>query len=349
MTRPNRHVGSLAAALALLAAATGAVAQPPVAPAPQSHPLPAMDDLLAYVGAQNSTGFIVIQGGRTLVDESWPGPQEDRVFANLKHGRTPDGVLLEDVASQQKSFIAVLAGIAVDKGLLDVEAPVSRYLGDGWSKASADQEAEIRVIHILNMNSGLNEQFAYAAPVGTVFFYNTPVYALTKDILTAATGEPLETLTRDWLTGPLGMDQTEWRQRPQALAGVGNATGLVTTPQDIARLGRMILQGGRTETGAPVISKAQLEALFRRSDANPAYGRLWWLNGGDYGLRAQGRRFEGPLIPTAPADLVGAFGALDRRLYVAPSADLVVVRTGAAAPDPDFDQELWRRLTLALD
>jgi hypothetical protein len=42
------------------------------------------------------------------------------------------------------------------------------------------------------------------------------------------------------------------------------------------------------------------------------------------------------LIPAAPADLVGALGAFERRLYVVPSRKLVVVRTGAAANDPDL-------------
>ena len=50
-------------------------------------------------------------------------PQDDPVFANLTYGLTADGVLLEDVASQQKSFIAVLVGVAIDRGLLDVDAP----------------------------------------------------------------------------------------------------------------------------------------------------------------------------------------------------------------------------------
>ena len=339
---------SLAAVLVLLAAAPGVCAQPAAGPTPEAPASAAMTDLLTYLGRQNSTGFVVIRDGETVIDEAWPAPQGDQVFANLAYGLTDEGVLLEDVASQQKSFIAVLVGVALDKGLLEVDAPVSRYLGVGWSKASADQEAKIRVVDILTMSSGLDEQFAYVAPAGTVFFYNTPVYAITKDILAAATGQPLEAITRDWLTTPLGMSQTAWRQRPAARAAVGNATGLVTTPQDIARLGLMVLNHGLAADGSRVISQDQLDALFQPSDANPAYGRLWWLNGGDYVIRAQGARSEGPLIPTAPADLVGAFGALDRRLYIVPSRRLVVVRTGAAATDPNFDQELWRRLTQAL-
>jgi CubicO group peptidase (beta-lactamase class C family) len=194
------------------------------------------------------------------------------------------------------------------------------------------------------MSSGLDEKFGYVAPPGAVFFYNTPVYAVTKRIVSAAAGQPLKTITQGWLAKPTGMKDTAWRKRPAALASIGNDTGLVTTPHDVARFGLMVLNGGVAESGARVVSKAQLSALLTRSAANPAYGRLWWLNGGDYTLRAQVGRRDGQLILAAPADLVGALGAFDRRLYVVPSRKLVVVRTGAATNDTDFDQQLWLRL-----
>jgi CubicO group peptidase (beta-lactamase class C family) len=140
------------------------------------------------------------------------------------------------------------------------------------------------------------------------------------------------------------MKDTAWRKRPAALASVGNDTGLVTTPHDVARFGLMVLHGGVAEDGKRVVSQAQLQALFTRSATNPAYGRLWWLNGSAYTMRGVGGRRDGQLIPAAPADVVAALGAFERRLYVSPSRKLVVVRTGAAANDTEFDQQLWLRL-----
>ncbi|MNQ45956.1 Beta-lactamase [compost metagenome] len=339
----------VAAATAVLAFAPGGSASASASTVPAVSPSPDMKALLDYLGQHHSTGFIVIEDGRVLIDETWPAPETDRVFANFVHGRTSEGALLEDVASQQKSFIAILFAIAIDKGLIDTDLPASTYLGQGWSKATPEQEARIRVIDLLTMSTGLDEAFGYTAPAGTVFFYNTPVYAMTKRILTAATGQSLEAITQVWLTGPVGMKDTAWRQRPAALAAVGNDTALVTTPSDVARLGQMVLHGGLAEDGARVVSDVQLHAMFERSATNPAYGRLWWLNGSDYTVRALAGRREGQLIPAGPADLVGAFGAFDRRLYVAPGRKLVVVRTGAAADDKDFDQQLWLRLMKVLD
>lgn len=337
----------LAATVIFGAVPAAACAAPP--PVAQSTVTPEMADLLNFLRARNSTGFIVVKDGTTLVDQRWSAPAGERMFANFVYGSTADGALLEDVASQQKSFVALLVAIAVDKGLLDVDAPVNTYLGAGWSKATPEQEAAIRVIDILTMSSGLDEGFGYTAAPGTTFFYNTPVYAITKAIVTAAADQPLDVITHDWLTAPIGMTDTAWRQRPAALTSVGNATGLVTTPHDVAKFGLMILHGGVAEDGTRVVSQAQLDALFTRSATNPAYGRLWWLNGGEYLVRAAGARADGPLIPAAPADLVAALGAFERRLYVVPSQKLVVVRTGAATNDPTFDQQLWLRLNRVID
>jgi CubicO group peptidase (beta-lactamase class C family) len=303
-----------------------------------------MTGLLDYLRNQNSTGFLVIADGKLLVDQSWPAPIADKQFSIFVYGKNKRGTLLEDVASQQKSFVSVLIAIAIDKGLMDVEQPVSAYIGAGWSKATPEQEAKIRVIDLLTMSSGLNDKFGYEAPAGTVFYYNTPVYALTKRIVAAAANQSLETITRDWLTAPAGMSDTAWRKRPAALASVGNNTGLVTTPGDTALFGMMILRGGISNDGTRIVSEANLNAMFIPSATNPAYGRLWWLNGSAYTIRALGERKEGPLIPAAPVDTIAAFGAFDRRLYVVPSRKLIVVRTGAAAGDKDFDQQVWTRL-----
>jgi CubicO group peptidase (beta-lactamase class C family) len=201
----------------------------------------------------------------------------------------------------------------------------------------------------MEMDSGLKENLTFEAAPGTKFFYNTPAYAVLKKVLEGASRQSLDQVTQAWLAGPAGMKDTSWRKRPGAFADVGNPTGLVTTPRDIARMGQLVLDGGKAADGTRVISRTQLDALFKRTSTNPAYARLWWLNGGAYSLGAGAAiaRTEGQLIPAAPADLVAAQGAQDRKLYVVPSRRLVVVRTGQAAPDRDFNQQLWTRLMQA--
>ncbi|MDM0017157.1 serine hydrolase domain-containing protein [Variovorax saccharolyticus] len=311
----------------------------------------ALDALIDYVARQKSTGLVIIQDDKLIAEKLWPPAADARGFrAAFVHGTAADGATLEDVASQQKSFVAILAGIAVDKGLLDVSRPVTSYIGAGWSKATPQQEAAIAVRNLMEMNSGLKEDLSFDAAPDTKFFYNTPAYAVMKAVLEAAANLPLAEITQAWLARPAGMNDTAWRKRPALMADVGNPTGLVTTPGDIARMGQVVLNGGVTDVGVRVISKAQLDALFVRTKTNPSYGRLWWLNGGaeTVGAGANARRRPGPLVAAAPADMVAAMGALDRRLFVVPSRKLVVVRTGQAAVDRDFDEQLWRLLVRAM-
>src|SRR5687768_5882327 len=265
----------------LVAIAIAGVVMLPDAPASTALAAPgeqsaAMTNLLDYLRNQNSTGFLVVQDGKVLVEKNWPAPEGDRQFSMFVYGKNSQGALLEDVASQQKSFVSVLVAIAIDKGLIDIEKPVSAYIGAGWSKATPEQETKIRVVDVLTMSSGLNDKFGYEAPVGTVFYYNTPVYAVTKRVVAAAANQPLDTITRDWLTAPAGMNDTAWRKRPAALASVGNDTGLVTTPHVTALFGLMVLDGGVSNEGKRIVSDANLKAMFTPSATNPAYGRLWW-------------------------------------------------------------------------
>ena len=319
-----------------------------VEPAKAGWSVAALDELAAYVQSQKSTGFLIVQDRKVIYEHNWPLPPEAANFAaNFTHGTDARGALQEDVASAQKSFIAILAGVAIDKGLLDISKPVSAYIGTGWSKATPEQETLITVRHLLEMNSGLTEPLVFEAPAGTRFFYNTPAYAFMKPVLEKASGQTLDDLTRLWLTKPAGMIDTLWRRRPVAFADVGNPTGLYTTPSDMAKLGQLVLDKGKAADGTRVISETQLAALFERSPTNPAYGRLWWLNGSAYAMLPAGARTETALIPAAPADLVAALGAQDRKIYVAPSRKLVVVRTGQAAPDRGFNQQLWLRLMKA--
>lgn len=341
---------SLTRRLILLVAASCAAACTNV---PSSNaPPPAWDadalaEAVAYAKAQDTTGFVIIQNGATIVDHNWPLPESAAQFkTNFTYGRAATGALLEDVASQQKSFIAILVAVAVDKDLINLDAPVASIIGAGWTSAP-EAEPHITVRHLLEMNSGLTEQLAADAAPGEKFFYNTPAYAFLKPVLETVTGESLETLTAEWLTQPAGMDDTAWRQRPAAFANVGNPTGLVTTPRDIAIMGQLILDKGVAADGHRIVSETQLAEMLAPTATNPAYAQLWWLNGSDHHYRpATDRRFPGPLIETAPADLIAAQGAMDRKLFIVPSMNLIVARTGQAA-EQGFNDRLWRLIMAA--
>ncbi len=345
---------AIAAVIALSACAMQAGATPEqtatTAPVASGWNAAALAETVAYVQSQKTSGFLIIQDGETIAENNWPLTDADELFrANFVHG-TAGGALREDVASQQKSFVALLVGVGIDKGLIDLAKPVSAYLGAGWSKATPEQEAAISVRNLMEMNSGLKENLTFDAAPDTKFFYNTPAYALLKPVLEKASGQSLIILSQLWLTKIADMHDSGWEDRPPAFADVGNPTGMVTTPRDIARMGQIVLDGGTKPNGARIISKTQLDALFVRTKTNPAYGHLWWLNGGDETVSpgpASPRR-AGQFIEAAPHDMIAAMGAMDRKLFIVPSMKLLVIRTGQGAPDKEFNEKLWQHLNTAM-
>ena len=114
------------------AAILGGLAPPAARAAAQPA---AMQAVLDYVQSQKTTGFLIVRERKIVVEKNWPAPVADAQFKNFTYETTADGALLEDVASQQKSFVSMLVAVAIDKGLLDVARPVSDYIGAGWSKA----------------------------------------------------------------------------------------------------------------------------------------------------------------------------------------------------------------------
>jgi CubicO group peptidase (beta-lactamase class C family) len=309
-----------------------------------------LEELASYCRDQRTIGLLVVQDRRTILERNWPVPAGSEVFERrYLHGASPRGALREDVASQQKSLVALLAAMAVERGLLDIEQPVSRYVGVGWSRAESGQEQAIVVRHLLEMCSGLDDALCFEAPAGTRHHYNTPAYALMLPVLEAAADQSIGALTLTWLTGPAGMADTAWCQRGDELATfLGNPRGLVTTPRDLARLGQIVLGSGVAEDGTRLISAAGLTALFHRTALHPAYGRLWWLNGGTHWIVPNHGQGSGSLVPTAPTDAVFALGSENRVLMVVPSQRLILVRLGQQAPDADLREQMASRLARAM-
>jgi CubicO group peptidase (beta-lactamase class C family) len=314
----------------------------------------ALDAALDYAGRTNSTGVVVLLNGRLLAERRWlvEGPER---YRRMVVGKTSGGDVVEDVASVQKSVVAFLTGVAEGKRLIDLEAPVSHYLGHGWSKANEEAEFAITVRHLMTMTSGLNDSGEYQAPAGQTWRYNTGMYSKVIGILEKAAGADIETLTTEWLTGPAGMSDSKWVRRAWSAGNnAANSIGFATTPRDLARFGLLVLAKGTWNGRDLLRNPSYFERMLRPSqDLNPSYGLLWWLNGQP---RVQSpdeaQAKPGSLTPSAPGDLVAAQGAQDRKCYIVPSLSLVVSRLGAptgASPTVDlkWDDEFWKLLMKA--
>jgi CubicO group peptidase (beta-lactamase class C family) len=310
-----------------------------------------------YLCTVDSTGFVIILDGRLLHEKICALPDKDAVnphFWLIYKSVSKSGQPVEDVASTQKSVTAFLIGVAEGKKLLSIEDPVSKYLGEGWSKASPEQEKAIKIRHLLAMASGLKEDLSYEAPAGSYWYYNSPAYSRLSGVLEKAGGRPLPDLATEWLLKPVGMNESHWVRREgeyRAAVPWGNLYGFNTTPRDLARFGLLVLNKGVWAGKDLLNNPGYIEKLSTPAQKpNEAYGYLWWLNGSkthQRGGRSAPETENGAIIPNAPADLIAAFGAMDRRIYVVPSASLVFTRTGAQAGGALMDFKIWYYLNRA--
>jgi CubicO group peptidase (beta-lactamase class C family) len=315
---------------------TAAYVPPPdvwesVDPAAEGWSPEAIEELASFLESQSSRTFILLSGGRIAAEHYWGGAEPDSV---------------QDIASCQKSIVSTLCGVAVDRGLVGIDDPVTDHLGSGWSNADAVAERAITIRHLLSMTSGLDQAtLAATAPPGAAWAYNTTAYQKLRPVLESAAGSDIETITRDWLWEPIGVSTTSrWRERPGAGPMQRDATGaplwsLEMTARDLARFGLLVQRAGTWGDEEVVSSSWLVDARAPSQDLNPAYGYLWWVGG------AMGR-------PTMPPDLVAALGALDQKVYISDDADFVVVRQGGAANESteatsSFDVEILDRVVAA--
>lgn len=289
-----------------------------------------LDALASTVGQANSTTFMMLADGRILLEKYFGGATSET---------------RQDVASCQKSVLSTLLGLARSKGLLGFDDPVSKYLPAGWSRAAQADEARVTLYHLMTHSSGLDPRtLKKVAEPGTKFDYNTDAYQKLRLVLEAAARSDINTISRTWLFDAIGLGAGAlWRERPGADRDATGATpwGLALTARDMCRFGLFASRGGRW-IDRQITDPGWFAEAWTPSKAKRDYGLLWWLQG----------RGALSAVKGVPADWVSALGAQDQKIYVVPSAALVVSRQGTAAreasdAESDFDKVVARQIVAA--
>ncbi len=294
-----------------------------------------LEPLLDFLEEKGTKGFIILKNGKIVVES----------YMNGHSASTP-----WYWASAGKTLTTTVTGIAVDEDLLDINAKVSDYLGEGWTSAPIEKENLITNKNLLSMNSGLDDSLGdnvspsnlqYVADAGERWAYHN-VYAKLQDVVAAASEQDWSTYFEAKLKHKIGMNGS-WIANNDLSVYWSNT-------RSMARFGLFIQADGQWED-QQLISKEFLEASVNTSqDINEAYGYLWWLNGkSSYHLPSSQFEFDGALIPTAPTETIAALGKNDQKIYIVPSEKLVVIRMGNVASDVNFalssfDEELWSKL-----
>lgn len=298
-----------------------------------------VEDLLAFVEEKNTKSFIILKGGKIVVEAYFGDYQADDVWY---------------WASASKSLVATLFGLAQEDGLLHIDDPTADYLGQGWTQATPEQEAAITLKSQLSMASGLDDTvestgstqncfepscFQYLAAPYSRWAYHNSAYRILQNVLETASGQTKFNFTRSRLGDRIGMK------------GFWLNYVYYSKARDMARFGLLTLNKGIWNTDTVLHDQTYFDAMIQPSQQeNPSYGYLWWLNGQEaFQLPGVQFRINRAMIPEAPADMFAALGKNDQKIYVVPSEDLVVVRQGNAAggvvlTNSSFDVELWEKL-----
>ena len=285
----------------------------------------ALDDAIKYAADHNSTGLVILRGGRIVTEEYWQNWNAETS---------------QPIFSSSKSIAAILVGMAIEARLMKGVDQSASTWATSWK---AGDKSRITLRHVLSMTSGIQvappavspdidafEQTA-ALPLehqpGMEWAYNTPVYRMLIRFIEMASGQNINDFTTKRLAAPIGMSHSTWNCGP-APNGKTNCTWYSSCLRDMARFGLLILREGKWQN-RQLINKAFVkESITPSQKLNESYGYLWWLNGKASYRLPTGALHRGMLWPDCPPDAYGALGAQDKKIYIVPSLDLVVSRHG---------------------
>src|SRR5215510_97743 len=230
----------------------------------------------------NVHAMLVVRHGKLVFehylsgsDEAWGSPIGNVAFGpEVRH----------DLRSVTKSVIALLLGIAIDRGLIkDVDPPVLSFFPE-YADLRTPEKDRITLRHLVTMSAGLEWheldipysnaansyirmdaasdpyrftlQQAVVAPPGEIWNYNSGGTEVIAAVLRKAAGKPVDDFAREKLFGPLGITDVEWPRYANGNAIAGGALRL--RPRDLAKIGQLVLQRGEW-AGTQVVSASWID------------------------------------------------------------------------------------------
>jgi CubicO group peptidase (beta-lactamase class C family) len=229
-------------------------------------------------------GVVVIRHGMVVYERYFTG-EDLREWSPI--GVVPhDTNTLHNTESITKDVVALLAGIAFDRGWLrDLDDPIFSFLPEYADLRTPDND-RITIRHLLSMTSGLDwperavaltnpenivrrgmsapDPYRFVleqpveAPPGRKWNYNGGGVWLLGLILRKVAGEPLGDFANAALFEPLGITNWEWRRFPNG--DPDTSGGLPLRPRDLAKFGQVVLDDGIWR-GQQIVSASWVKQL----------------------------------------------------------------------------------------
>lgn len=273
----------------------------PVFPLPAGTPWTPPQDVADWMAARSVTAIVVLKGG-ALVHESYhlgTGPDDRRIswsmaksFLSMLLGivRAEDGVL-PDLDVHVAELVPGLKGTAYDG--VSLRQVLTMTSGVAFNEDYLDFYSDInRMGRTLALGQPMDGFAASlkdrAAEPGTRFHYVSIDTHVLGMVIRAATGKPVADLMRERLIARMGLEADAYyiadgTAEPFVLGGLN------LTTRDYARMGQMVLQGGRGIVPADWLAESTRRLAPVQMSAM-GYGYQWWVPPGQDGdeVLAQG-------------------------------------------------------------
>jgi CubicO group peptidase (beta-lactamase class C family) len=258
-------------------------------------------------GYKSIQSVLVVKDGKLVVEEYFPRQEGDRREQALKR------VSPHEQHSATKSVNSILIGIAIDQHLIrGVDEKVSTFFPEYADIFSNSDKGKLRLKDLLTMSAGLwwdewtypytdprNDHVAMVrssdpsryvlerplvAQPGTKFCYSSGIAITLGQIIRKVTGQRTDKFAERHLFEPLGISDFYWGKYPDDILQTGG--GLYLRPRDMAKIGYLVLNGGRWQ-GKQIVSEAWVkESTKNRVDPSQipeatratGYGYQWWLS-----------------------------------------------------------------------
>ncbi len=291
----------------------------------------AIEQAQTYSDEASGTGLVVMLNGEVLHESYSQGATNTSIAAS---------------ASQMKSVLALLYGIAIEQGHIgSIDDPVGDYL-EAWS---GEKRGAITLRQLLTMSAGLGPadfvQLIFAPDIAEVALQVPYVGAPDKEFVYSNANSKLLAIVLDQqvqkggyaslaqflqaeLWCPIGAhDAQVWIDPAGKSRGYA---GLQARLSDWAKVGEMIRNGG-VANGKQIVPSAWIEEMAKPSLANAQYGLHVWL-GKEWTAQRQYSAANPIKIlhsePFEAKDIVYFDGFGGQRVYVIPSKGLTVARAG---------------------
>jgi CubicO group peptidase (beta-lactamase class C family) len=327
-----------------------------VAPEDQGMSSAKLDELKNDLAERKTQSFLVVRNDRIVYEWYAKGRGESDKHGTASLAKAVVGglalavalndgrVRLDDPVSQfvtrwkndpRKSRITVRQLGSHTSGLGDAESDglphdqLSGWMGDFWKRLDPPRDPFTIA----------RDQAPVVFEPGTQLQYSNPGIAMLTYVVASAMKDAPRVDTRELLRErimrPIGVAGAEWSigyDKTFSVDGlplVAAWGGGSFTPRALARVGRLVLNGGDWD-GRRILSEDAVRQVTGDAGLPGHCGMGWWTN-------ADGR------YPDLPRDAVWGAGAGDQVLFVVPSLRLIMVRNGQElAPAPRTGDVLTR-------